>query len=261
MSVKKIALGMLMATLILSVASAALVTLQAPSRLYSGEDLEVTIGGTVRPGVTTDVVLYRIGYTKIEVARQNFTFQESAVQLTFETESHPGGIYRVEIVDPTGDTFGSSSTTWKEIEIVNRTADLTLTSQTTQRYDGTLDLAGRVKDIGDRGVQITVENAGGTVYGPTYIPTDANGAFREEVPIEEPGTYRVDFSDHRGYITTVRFSVTPIEGTTLPTTGIPTTSGTTAPTVPPTTPATTPATPLPAVLALLAIAIAILKRS
>ncbi|MDI6719378.1 MAG: hypothetical protein QMD46_07200 [Methanomicrobiales archaeon] len=259
---KKLAVGILIGLCLVSAASAYLVVLQAPDRINAGETLNVTIDHTVPRGTTTDIVLYRTGYTKKEVARKTFTFQGEPVVLNFKTDGYTDGIYQLELVDPTGDTFGSSSTVRRVVEIVNRTADLTLTSETTQSYDGTLDLAGRVRGLEDRGIQITVENIRGPVFGPVYVSTDANGAFREEIPIEDPGVYRVDFSDYRGHITTVRFFVSPIEGTTASTTVIPTTPGTTATAVPtPAASATTPATPLPAALALLAIAFAILKRS
>ncbi len=218
--------------LVVGTASAAYVAISAPDRVEAGEPLVVTgtsnVEGlskpTLEPGFSTDVVLYYAVGTKQEIARRTIVVQQDGTfSATFGTAGLRGGQYTVEIVDPTKTTFGGSSTTLRWVTIVNRADEITLASSTTQAYDGTLDIAGTVPGIGSAGVQVEVRHNGETVYGPTYIQTDASGAFSLNVPIREGGMYLVRFADNAGLITAVDYLVT----------GGPATSATTAPTVTP----------------------------
>ncbi|HZD42741.1 MAG TPA: hypothetical protein VE134_01655 [Methanomicrobiales archaeon] len=263
MRIEKILLGFLVGLLMVSAASAALVTLQAPTSVDAGDTLTLTIDNTVKAGTTTDLVLYSADYTKREINRWSITFQGKPYTKTISTEGFAKGIYRFELVDPTGDTFGGSSKTWAQFEVINRSSELTITTPSSQLFDGTLNIAGSVKDLEDRGVQITVENGNGVVFGPEYIASTSNGAFMKEVPITEAGAYRVRFDDYKGYITTLQFIVYPVANeTTVPTTVAPTPTTPESTTIPTqtATPTSTPQTPLPATLALLAIGFAAMKR-
>jgi hypothetical protein len=253
MKMKRIALLVLLSLLLVSAASAYFVSLSVPERVNAGETIRLTIENNVQPGFTTDVILYKISLTKREVARKTITFQGQTLVTTFSTEGFDNGNYQIEILDPTKEAFGGSSTTWKQFEVINRSSDLTLTSPTHQEYDGTLDLTGTVKDVGTRGVEVTVESVNAVVFGPEYIMTNSNDAFAEEIPIDDAGTYRVTFADHKGFISTVSVVVSPIATPTPePTTAAPTTTVTTAPPTP--VPTTAPQSPLPLALVLLAIA-------
>ncbi|HOB17906.1 MAG TPA: hypothetical protein PKK74_04335 [Candidatus Methanoculleus thermohydrogenotrophicum] len=216
---KRIAwLTLLAATLLVSVASAAYVEINAPETVYVGEPLVVTgttvTGGltkpTLNPGFSTDVVLYRIKHSKSEVDRKTIVVQEDgSFSATFDTRGLAAGTYTVEIIDPDyPNTFGGSSKTLQFLKLVDRSGDIKITSDLNQEFDGSLDIAGAIDGIGNAGVRILVEHNGTTVYGPEYIRTDANGAFSVTVPIPGAGTYHVTFSDTRGYIGTTEFVVT-----------------------------------------------------
>jgi hypothetical protein len=209
--------------LLVSAASAAYVGISAPKTVYVGAPLEVTgtsIAGegaqpSLKPGFSTDVVLYRAQYTKSEVARKTIVVQQDGkFSATFDTEGLAAGTYSVEIIDPTQTTFGGSSTKTQIVTLVDRSENVRVTSPTSQNFDGNLDLQGTVSGIGSAGVQVEVEHNSATIYGPKYIRTDANGAFSESVPIPDGGTYEVTFSDTKGYIDTVTFVVAGTPGPT-----------------------------------------------
>ncbi len=218
MIMKRIAwLSFISMLLIVGTASAAYIGISAPDRVEAGEPLIVT-GTTMpegltkpslTPGFSTDVVLYYASGTKQEIARNTIVIQQDGTFMTtFETAGLRGGQYTVEIIDPTKTTFGGSSITLKFVTIVNRAEEIKLTAPTTQIYDGTLSLAGSVPSLGDAGVQIEVAHGSATVFGPTYIKTDENGAFSLEVPITEGGMYRAQYADYKGFITAVDYTVT-----------------------------------------------------
>ena len=210
--------------LLVSAASAAYVGISAPKTVYVGAPLEVTgtsIAGegaqpSLKPGFSTDVVLYTIKPAKNEVARKEIVVQPNGkFSATFDTSGLKAGDYTIEIIDPNPpNTFGSSSETLRFVTLVDRSENVKVTSPTSQNFDGTLDLQGTVSGIGSAGVQIEVEHNSATVYGPKYIRTDANGAFSESVPIPDGGTYEVTFSDTKGYIATVTFVVAGTPGPT-----------------------------------------------
>ncbi len=204
--------------LLVSSASAAYVRIDAPDTVYVGEPLRVTgtslVEGitkpSLNPGFSTDVILYSVKHTKSEVDRKTIVVQEDGLfSATFKTEGLAAGDYTVEIIDPDSpNTFGGSSKTLQFLKLVDRSGDIRINSPLVQEFDGSLDIAGTIAGIGSAGVQIGIERDGTTVYGPEYIRTDANGAFSTTVPISGAGSYRVAFSDKKGYIGTVLFVVT-----------------------------------------------------
>ncbi|MDD3372621.1 MAG: hypothetical protein PHE39_02995 [Methanoculleus bourgensis] len=216
---KRIAwLTLLAAMLLISAASAAYVEINAPKTVYVGDPLKVTgttvVGGltkpSLNPGFSTDVVLYSIKHTKSEVDRKTIIVQEDgSFSATFETEGLAAGDYTVEIIDPEPpNTFGGSSKTLQFLKLVDRSGDVTITSPLVQEFDGSLDITGAIAGIGGAGVRVQVERDGTTIYGPEYIRTGADGAFSAAVPVSGAGTYRVTFSDTKGYIGTFVFVVT-----------------------------------------------------
>jgi len=210
---KRIAwLTLIAAMLLVSAASAAYVAISAPQTVYVGDSLNVTgttiVGGlskpSLNPGFSTDVILYYAQGTKSEVARKTIVVQEDgSFSATFNTSGLGAGTYSVEIVDPTQTTFGGSSTKLQIVTLVDRSGAITMHSPLNQDFDGSLDLRGEIGEIGDAGVRVRVEHDAATVYGPEYIRTDKNGAFSAAVPISAAGSYRVTFSDSRGFIGTV----------------------------------------------------------
>jgi MYXO-CTERM domain-containing protein len=208
-----------MLAFMVSGAAAYLVTLKTPDTIVAGETLTVTMENNLPGGFTTDLILYRSGNTKQEVARQSVTFQGETLVTTFPTAGFARGTYQVEIVDPSKDMFGGSSVTLKQFTVINRASALAITSRRTQDFDGTLDVAGTISDLKFSGILVTVDRAGEVVFGPEYIPNGSGGSFNREIPIPGPGIYRVNFSDRTSFIAYASFDVTQIitPVTTVPT--------------------------------------------
>jgi len=218
-----IAIGTLLFAVLVTGAAAYQVNLKTPDSIIAGQPLQVTIENNLPGGFTTDIILYKSGSFKSERARQSITFQGETLVVTFPTVDLPNGLYQVEIVDPTKDTFGGSSVTLRQFDVVNRASSITITSRRSQEYDGTLDLAGSISDLKFSGIIVTVERSGEAVFGPEYIPNGSGGSFSKEIPIPGPGTYRVNFTDRTSFIGFVTFEVTQI---ITPTTTVPTPTAT-----------------------------------
>ncbi|MDD1674608.1 MAG: hypothetical protein LUQ13_03090 [Methanomicrobiales archaeon] len=219
----RIALGTLLLAFLVTGAAAYLVTLETPDSITAGEPLEVTITNNLPGGFTTDLILYKSGGFKSEIARKSITFQGETLVVTFPTTDLPKGVYQVEIVDPTKDSFGGSSVILKQFDVINRASSITITSRRTQEYDGTLDLTGSISDLKFSGIIVTVDRSGEVVFGPEYIPNGSGGSFSQEIPIPGPGSYRVNFTDRTSLIGYVTFEVTAI---ITPTTPVPTPTAT-----------------------------------
>jgi hypothetical protein len=195
------------------------VYLTVPASVNTGQPLDVT--GTTsgaNPGYAFDLVFYDATYTKTELARQQVVLQQDGTfSATFSTDGLAAGQYTIEIQEQGDGVFGSTK---KPVlfKIVNRTAELTVSSPLTQAYDGTLLVAGSLKNYGNAGVRLTVTTAGGDqVFSPRYIST-SNGAFSQRVPIHGGGTYVAEIMDNTSYVWTVEYTVTGgVATTAIPT--------------------------------------------
>ncbi|QYZ78379.1 hypothetical protein E2N92_02485 [Methanofollis formosanus] len=212
-------IGLLCLLLLTGSASAAFIKIEAPPSVNAGQPLEVTGTTTsVNPGYTFDVVLYNTGGSKSELDRKQVIVQEDGnFTIDFETDDLKSGTYSVEVTPKGENIFGGSSKMIKIFNVVNRNDDLTVTSPSSQEFDGTLTVAGKIKNYADGGVRLTVTGSGKkTVYGPTWITT-RQGAFSEEVPITSGGRYVVEVMDNTSYIWKTDFTVTGGIVTSTPT--------------------------------------------
>ncbi|HVP95841.1 hypothetical protein [Methanoregula sp.] len=197
---KKIVLLVLGIGFLISAVSAYQVTVYAPGSLTIG--LPLVVNGTTTFGIGTpiDVVLYQQVTTSTEIDRQIAYVQEDhSFRVVFDTTRLPPGTYKVEVpASGTGDSI-----TMRQVLLVDRSADLVLTSQTTQALSDSLYLSGQIAVDAGSGVQVAVIGPdNGVVFGPTFVSTDSMGRFSLVVPISQPGNYDMSFTDARGYITT-----------------------------------------------------------
>jgi len=209
----------LLCLLLAGQASAAQVYLTVPASVNVGQTLDVTGTTTgANPGYAFDVVFYDASYTKTEIARQQVVLQTDGTFLvSFSTDGLKAGQYSIEIQEQGDGIFGSTKKPVL-LKIVNRTADLTVSSSLTQSYDGTLLVAGSIKNYGNSGVQLTVKTAGGdTVFSPQYIAT-SSGAFSQKVAISSGGLYVAEIMDNTSYVWTIEYTVTGGTVTTAETT-------------------------------------------
>jgi hypothetical protein len=239
--------------------------LDCPQSIQAGLPLKCSIDSDLPAGYTLDLVLYRSQYTATELARHSVTIQEdkNTQYRLFETQGLPGGTYKVEMqLKTTGgeSSLRSDSVTYKIVQILDRSSEITITAPETQTLDEALRIEGSIDKLSNEGVQIEVRGPEGRIFGPQYIGTKADirndaGIFTYRVTVTSPGTYEVSFSDPKGFIGIKEFEVaappTP-EPTTVRTT-IPVTTTRQFTAVPTPLPTTTQSPlPLPLVLGALA---------
>ena len=233
---------------IVGTASAYGLYLDCPSSIQVGLPLKCSIDSDLPAGYTLDLVLYHSEYTATELSRQAVTIQEdhNTQYRLFETEGLPGGTYKVEMQLKTTsgeESLRSDSVTYKLVNVLDRSSEITITSPGTQTLEEALRIEGTVDKLSNEGVQIEVRGPEGRIFGPQYIGTKTDvkndaGIFTYKVTVASPGTYEVSFSDSKGFIGIKKFTVAE------PPTPEPTTVATTIP-ITTTSPPTTLPTPLP----------------
>jgi hypothetical protein len=234
--------------------------LACPETLQSGQTLKCSIDSDFPAGTTFNVALYQSQYTATLISKQSMTIQANhATQYKlFDTQGLPGGMYKIEIqyIGADEPRLRSDSKDNQLIKLIDRSNEIEITSDLTQTTDQALRIEGSIAKEGNDGVQLEVRGPDGRIFGPQYIGTTNNiqtgeGKFTKRVTIAAPGTYTVDFTDQKGYIGTVTFTVTAPEAQS--TTVIPTTTAavvrttravTTAPTPWPTATTQSPVSPL-----------------
>jgi hypothetical protein len=251
---------------IVGAASAYGLYLDCPKSIQVGLPLKCSIDSDLPAGNTFDLVMYRSQYTATELSRQSVTIQEdkNTQYRLFETQGLPGGMYKIEIqLKSTGgeESLRSDSVTYKLVNILDRSGEITITSPGTQTLEEALRIEGMIDKLSNEGVQIEVRGPEGRIFGPQYIGTKNEvknnaGIFTYKVTVASPGIYEVSFRDSKGYIGIKKFTVaepTTPEPTTVPTT-VPIT--TRLPTTVPTPLPTTTQSPLSPVLVMGALAVA-----
>jgi hypothetical protein len=245
---KRILLIALTLACIVGTASAYGLYLDCPASIQVGLPLKCSIDSDLPAGYTFDLVMYHSEYTATEISRQSVTIQDdhNTQYRLFETEGLPGGMYKIEMqLKTTGgeESLRSDSVTYKLVDVLDRSSEITITAPTTQTLDEALRIEGSIDKLSNEGVQIEVRGPEGRIFGPEYIGTKTDvkndaGIFSYQVPVTSPGTYEVSFNDTKGFIGIKTFEVAQ------PPTSVPTTVPTSVPTT--TSPPTTLPTPLPA---------------
>ena len=224
---KRIAWIMLVGVFLVGAAQAAYVELNAPDTITVGQILEVTGSslGTLKPGFSTDLIFYKMAFTKTEIDRTRIVVQEGGVfSASFPTAGLDEGSYLLELIDPKpegSEQFSGESKTQKNVALIDRQKELTITSPLVQPFTGLLSIRGSVSTAGNNGTQLKVDHNGETMYGPLYIATLKN-VFSTEIPVTEGGTYTASFSDYKSYIGSAQFTVSqPVTTTVVTTTAVP----------------------------------------
>jgi hypothetical protein len=223
---KKILLIVLGIMLLTGTVSAYGMYLSCPDSVQVGLPLKCSIDSDFPAGSAFNLVFYQSQYTATQVKTEPFVIQEDkATQYKlFDTTGLPGGQYKVEVqfVGAGEPSLRSDSVTSKLVTLLDRSADIHITSPTSQPIADALRIEGYISKIANSGVEIEVRGPDGRVFGPQYISTKTNipggdGTFTQKVTVTSPGDYDVSFTDPKGYIGTTRFLVT------APTTAAPTT--------------------------------------
>jgi hypothetical protein len=190
--------------------SAYQVNIDAPSSLTVGKPLIVTGTTTFGVGTPIDVVLYYQLTTSTEIQRKIVYVQsDKTFKAVFDTTGFNKGTYKVEVpANGLGDSVNI-----RTIQMVDRDDDIFLASPVSQNFTGTIYAAGNIKGDENSGVQIEVTDSDGfLIFGPRYVNTDNAGDFVADVPISQPGTYDISFTDAQGFIGTRIISVVGQQG-------------------------------------------------
>jgi hypothetical protein len=197
-------------------ASAYQLYLSCPDTVQVGLPLKCSVDSNFPAGTTFDVAFYQSGYTATPISRMSVTVQENHATMyqLFDTKGLPGGQYKVEVqfIGTEEEKLSSDSMTWQLPTLLDRSADITITSPMSQTIDEALRIEGSITKLGNEGVEIEVRGRGGVVFGPQWIDTKVDfrsgaGVFASEVPVTRPGEYDVYFKDQEGYIGVKTFNV------------------------------------------------------
>lgn len=220
---KKIVLTLVGLLFCIGCASAAQIFIEAPGTLTIGKPLVVTGTTTFGIGTPIDVVLYLQLTTSTEVKRKIvYVGSDKTFRVIFDTTDLQKGMYKVEVP---ANGLGDSSVPMRLVNLVDRSDEISISSATTQTYNGKLYVAGTLSADANSGVQIEVigpDNA--IVFPANYINTNYQGGFSVDVPVTKTGEYEVSFTDANGYIGHRIFSVVSNEATLVPVTAITTKS-------------------------------------
>lgn len=194
--------------------SAYQVIIQAPDTLTVGEPLLVSGTTTFGIGTPIDVVLSYQLTTSTEVKRKiAYVMSDKTFRVVFDTTDLQKGMYKVEV--PTNGM--GDSVTMKLVNLVDRSDEIHLSSQTTQNYNGKLYIAGTLTTDASSGVQIEVIGPDySRVFGPMYININNQGSFSADIPITQPGDYEVSFTDANGYVGKRIITITSTDTTIAP---------------------------------------------
>ena len=257
---KTIALFILLSmAFIVGSASAYELIITTPDSIPVGAPLSVSGTTSYPAGTTFDMVFSSSGQVGTQIASLPVTVSgdknangDRTFNVIFDTTGLPGGQYKVEAVLRGNDagSLSSSSQTLKIVQLIDRSAEIHITSPMNQRIPNALAIEGYLDNAGNSGVQIYVLGPTGGVFGPAFIATQTQGGgkagyFSKTVAVDQEGNYKVSFTDSLGkYIGEKTFSVTgPIATITSPVTQEQTTTPPT--TIRTSTPVITTATPAP----------------
>lgn len=211
MMMKKFVLLLLGLLLLSGVVSAYQISIEAPATLSVGRPL--VINGTTNFGIGTpiDVVLYYQLTTNTEVKRKiAYVQSDHSFRVIFDTTTLKKGTYKVEVP---ASGLGDSVNT-RIVQLIDRTDEIKMTTSS-EDFTGTLTIAGTLQDNKNAGVQVEITGPDGErIFGPQYIATNNQGAFKFDTPITRGGEYEVSFTDNSGFIGTKTISVVQTVTTT-----------------------------------------------
>jgi hypothetical protein len=206
---KKILIFAIFCLLLTGVASAYEIRIDAPQSLKLGEIIVVNGTTNLPAGISFDIMLTRSGYTSEVKGTKHVTVQgDKNFTVEFPTTDYTKGIYKVEIL-PAGEfRYLGNSITMRVVTLVDRSDEAKITSLPVQYLNGVLHVTGTANNIRNDGIEMQIDNPDGTrLFGPSFVPTNIDGAFSKDFKIEKTGIYQIKLSDRKGSIGTYNISV------------------------------------------------------
>lgn len=182
--------------------SAYYLELEAPAQVKVGEPVNVTGTTNIPPPDKIDLVFSHSINIPVEIDRQSIQITEkgdNTFNATFSTVGLEKGNYKVEALSQTQRNFSGGSHSLRVIKLIDRSGLIRFTSPTWQEYDKTLQIDAKISGYTDNAIQMDVMKGDEVIFGPESIPV-SRGVIKYELPIEEPGTYNVSFTDYDGFI-------------------------------------------------------------
>ena len=231
MRISIILLACLAAIALSGTAAAYLISFDAPSWVALGEPIPVTGTSTYPSGAQGSVIAYRAmpGNLPVSVDYQVFTTgPDGNWAVSFETDGWMATSYKLEIGKNDNYPLGSSSVTYRYVEVIDRSQDCVVTTPATQYWEGDITISGVAHSPDGGRILIDISDASGRDISGT-IP----------VSVAADGSFSIRYSDEKGPLSSEDVTVIPSpRGTPAPTvTPVPPAGETATPTSTPTTPA------------------------
>lgn len=223
-------------------AAAYLISFDATSWVAAGEPILVTGTSTYPPGAQGSVIAYRAmpGNMPVSVDYQVFTAgPDGAWTVTFDTDGWMATTYKLEIAQNDNYPLGSSSVTYRFVEVIDRSQDCVVTTPATQYWEGDITISGVAHSPDGGHILIDISDASGQdISGIVPVSVAADGSFSLRYAVPGPGTYTIRYSDDKGFLTSGEVTVLPAPAITPvpPVTPVPP-AGETGTTPTPSTPA------------------------
>jgi hypothetical protein len=214
---KRIFFLILAFALLCGAAEAYILVIEAPPELQAGVPLVVTGNTTFPEGTQFDIVLYKLQFTAPEeIGRRVIIVDDSKTfDASFATTGLPAGQYKIEVqfLEGMESRLGSDSVTIQQVNLVDRSNEIYLTTGKEQTLDEALLIEGYIPDIGVATITLKINGPEGFSLPDQFVrtttqPGKIDGYFSKRVSVTEPGNYYVNFYDQKGFITQVKYSVT-----------------------------------------------------
>ena len=214
MRISVIILVILAACALSGTASGYLISFEAPSWVSAGEPIPVTGTSTFPPDAQGSIIAYRVmpGNMPVSVDYQVFTIgPDGAWSVSFDTDGWTPTSYKLEVTKNSDYPLGSSSVTFRYVEVVDRSGDIEVTTPQTQQYRyGNIAISGVAQSHAGGTILVDVfDSAGNDTGGTIFVTVAADGSFAFRCSVPGPDTYTVRYSDETGLLTTGEVTVIP----------------------------------------------------
>ncbi len=196
------AMALVLLILMCGPVSAYYLSIDAPAQVKVGEPILVTGSTNTPPPDKIDIVFSQSLNIPIEIERQSIQITEkgdTTFNVTFKTDGLEKGNYKVEGLSQSQRDFSAGSRSIRVVKIIDRSDIITFTSPTWQEFEKTLLIEAKISGYQENAIQMEVTKDHKTIFGPESIPV-SGGRVKYELPIQEPGTYEVSFTDYDGFI-------------------------------------------------------------
>lgn len=218
MRVSVVFLTILAAAALSGTAAGYLISFDAPSWVSAGEPIAVTGTSTYPPGAHGSIIAYRDmpGNMPVSVDYQVFiTGPDGAWAAAFSTDGWMATSYKLEIGKNSNYPLGSSSVTYRFVEVIDRSKDCVVTTPATQYWQGNIAISGVARSPEGGHILVDVfDSTGNEICGTITVPVAADGAFAVSCSVPGPETYTVRYSDDKGLLTTDKVTVIPVPAVT-----------------------------------------------